>query len=147
MAGLWVVIQVSTTYICMVQCTHLITTGGTLHLYNRGSSILEKIICNFTNGVQILLYSNIQLFFFFMNNTYSVLFWLIGHQRSLSAQVNGGPDTTSDRWKQPFSAVRVSGGCPADQISRHPVSSEYMQGPVKIPHKNTNLWLIFVGAV
>ena len=41
------------THICMVQCTHLITTGGTPHLYNRGSSmlvdILEKIICNFTN--------------------------------------------------------------------------------------------------
>ena len=27
-------IQVCSTPICMVQCTHLITTGGSLHLYN-----------------------------------------------------------------------------------------------------------------
>ena len=31
-------------------------------------------------------------------------------QISLSAQVNGGPDATTDRWKLPFSAVRVSAG-------------------------------------
>ena len=34
------VIQVCSTHICMVQCTHLITAGGTPHLYNRGSSML-----------------------------------------------------------------------------------------------------------
>ena len=33
-------IQVCSTPLCMVQCTHLITTGGTPHLYNRGSSML-----------------------------------------------------------------------------------------------------------
>ena len=37
-------------------------------------------------------------------------------QRSLSAQVNGGPDATTDRWKQPFSAVRASGGCPGNDM-------------------------------
>ena len=31
-------------------------------------------------------------------------------QRSLSAQVNGGPDATTDRGKQPISADRVLGG-------------------------------------
>ena len=30
-------------------------------------------------------------------------------QRSLSAQVNGGPDAKTGRGKQPISAVRVSG--------------------------------------
>ena len=39
MAGLWAVIQVCSTPLCMVQCTHLITTGGTPHLYNRRSSM------------------------------------------------------------------------------------------------------------
>ena len=45
-----------------------------------------------------------------------VNFWLragwVGSylQRSLSAQVKGGgPDANTDRWKQPFSVVRVSG--------------------------------------
>ena len=28
----------------------------------------------------------------------------------------GGPDATSDRWKQPFSAVRASGGCPGNDL-------------------------------
>ena len=37
MTGLWGVIQVCSTSLCMVQCTHLITTGGAPHLYNRGS--------------------------------------------------------------------------------------------------------------
>ena len=37
-AGLWGVIQVCSTPLCMVRCTHLKTTGGTPHLYNRGSS-------------------------------------------------------------------------------------------------------------
>ena len=36
-------------------------------------------------------------------------------QRYLSAQVNGGPDATTDHWKQPFSAVRASGGCPGNE--------------------------------
>ena len=39
MAGQWGVIQVCSTPNCMVQCTHLITTGGTPHLYNRWSSM------------------------------------------------------------------------------------------------------------
>ena len=35
--------------------------------------------------------------------------WVASYlQRSLSAQVNGGPDATPDLWKQPFSAVRGS---------------------------------------
>ena len=37
-AGIWGVIQVCSTPLCMVRCTHLKTTGGTPHLYNRGSS-------------------------------------------------------------------------------------------------------------
>ena len=40
MAGPRAVIQFCSTHICMVQCTHLITTGGTPHLYDRGSSML-----------------------------------------------------------------------------------------------------------
>ena len=40
MSVLWAIIKVSSTPICMVQWTHLITTGGTPHLYNRGSSML-----------------------------------------------------------------------------------------------------------
>ena len=35
-------------------------------------------------------------------------------QRSLSAQVNGGPDANTDRVKQSISAVRVSGGFPGN---------------------------------
>ena len=31
----------------------------------------------------------------------------------------GGPDATTDRWKQSSSAVRVSGGCPGNDISYH----------------------------
>ena len=55
----------------MVQCTHLITTGGTPHLYNRGSiacwltlCILEKIICNSTNSVQISFIETLKLIVF-----------------------------------------------------------------------------------
>ena len=40
MAMPWALIQVCSTHICMVQCTHLITTCGTPHLNNRGSSML-----------------------------------------------------------------------------------------------------------
>ena len=41
--------------------------------------------------------------------------WVASYlQRSLSAQVNGGPDATPDLWKQPFSAVRASGGYPGN---------------------------------
>ena len=41
--------------------------------------------------------------------------WVASYlQRSLSAQVNGGPDATLDIWKQPFSAVRASGGYPGN---------------------------------
>ena len=39
MAGLWWVIWVCITHFCMVERTHLITTGGAPHLYNRGSSM------------------------------------------------------------------------------------------------------------
>ena len=39
MVGLWAVIQVCSTPLRMVKCTHLITTGGMPHLYNRGSSM------------------------------------------------------------------------------------------------------------
>ena len=34
MARPWALIQVCSTHICMVQCTHLTTTRGTPHLYN-----------------------------------------------------------------------------------------------------------------
>ena len=51
-----------------------------------------------------------------------IIFWLWAGwvasylQISLSAQVNGGPDATPDLWKQPFSAVRASGGYPGNVI-------------------------------
>ena len=42
--------------------------------------------------------------------------WVASYlQRSLSAQVNGGPDATPNLWKQPFSAVRASGGYPGNE--------------------------------
>ena len=37
--------------------------------------------------------------------------WLSG---LLSAEIFISPDATTDRWKQPFSAVRGSGGCPGN---------------------------------
>ena len=37
--------------LCMVQCTHLITTGGTLHLYNRGSSMQVNSLCSGANNI------------------------------------------------------------------------------------------------
>ena len=49
-------------------------------------------------------------------------------QRSLSVPVNGGPDATTDRWKQPFSAVRASGVCPGNVEIRQYI----YQGPVSI---------------
>ena len=65
-----------------------------------------------------------------MNNEKKIFWlwagWVASYlQRSLSAQVNGGggggggggwtgPDATPDLWKQPFSAVRASGGYPAN---------------------------------
>ena len=43
--------------------------------------------------------------------------WVASYlQRSLSAQVNGGPDATPDLWKQPFSMVRASGGYPGNAL-------------------------------
>ena len=70
MALLWAIIQVSSTPICMVQCTHLITTGGTPHLYIESLAcwltlcMLEKIICNFTNSVQISFIQTLKLIAF-----------------------------------------------------------------------------------
>ena len=33
--------------------------------------------------------------------------WVVSYlQRSLSAQVNGGPDAITDHWKEQFSAVK-----------------------------------------
>ena len=52
--------------------------------------------------------------------TKKIIFWLWAGwvasylQRSLSAQVNGGPDATPNLWKQLFSAVRASGGYPGN---------------------------------
>ena len=44
-------IQVCSTHICMVQCTHLITTGGTPHLYNRVSSVLVNSLQSGENNM------------------------------------------------------------------------------------------------
>ena len=44
-------IQVCSTHICMVQCTHLITTGGTPHLYNIGSSMLVNSLHSGENNM------------------------------------------------------------------------------------------------
>ena len=52
MTGPWAVIEVCSTHICMVQCTHLITTGGTPHLYNtRGSSMLVNSLHSGENNM------------------------------------------------------------------------------------------------
>ena len=51
MAGPWAITQVCSIHICMVQCTHLITTGGTPHLYNRGSSIAQRLLQSFGLGL------------------------------------------------------------------------------------------------
>ena len=40
--------------------------------------------------------------------------WLSG---LLSAEIFISPDATTDRRKQPFSAVRGSGGCPGNEIA------------------------------
>ena len=37
-------------------------------------------------------------------------------QRSLSAQVDGGPDANTDRGKQAISAARISGGFPGNVL-------------------------------
>ena len=44
-------IQVCCTPLCMVQRTHLITTGGTPHLYNRGSSMLVNSLHSGENNM------------------------------------------------------------------------------------------------
>ena len=51
MGRLWALIQVCSTHICMVQCTHLITTGGTPHLYNRRSSMLVNSLHSGENNM------------------------------------------------------------------------------------------------
>ena len=53
MSGPWAIIQVCSTHICMVQCTHLITTGGTPHLYNRGSSMLVNSLHSGENNMEL----------------------------------------------------------------------------------------------
>ena len=114
MTGLWGVIQVCRTPLCMVQCTHLITTSGTPPCIINGLvfrltlCILQQMICNFTNSVQISLIQTIKLVAFFHEqhvgvNGYmfwwlmkQINFWLgVGWvgcylQRSLSAHVNRG---------------------------------------------------------
>ena len=137
MAGLWVVTQVCSTSLCMVQCTHMITTGWTPHhLYNRGSiacwltlCILEKIICNFTNSVQISFIQTLKLIAF----SWTICWWqnvlMINEKNKFLTELvewplicrdlylhmwMGVPDATSHCWKQSFSAVRVSGGCPGN---------------------------------
>ena len=67
----WALIQLCSTPICMVQCTHLITTGGTPHLYNRGSSMLVNSLHSGEKLHQYctdFLHSNTQINCFFMNN-------------------------------------------------------------------------------
>ena len=94
----WALIQVCSTHICMVECTHLITTGGTPHLYDGAKG---KMFWWIMKKINFWLWAG----------------WVASYlQRSFSAQVNGGggPDATPDLWKQPFSAVRASGGYPGN---------------------------------
>ena len=51
MAGLWGVIQVCSTPLCMVQCTHLITTGGAPHLYDRVSGVQVNSLHSEANNI------------------------------------------------------------------------------------------------
>ena len=105
MAGLWVVIQVYSNPICMVQCTHLITTGGTPHLYNRGSiacrwtlCILEKI-CNFTNGVQISFIQTLKLIAFPWTIWWckcELVEWPLIFSDLYQHKWMGGPDATTE---------------------------------------------------
>ena len=53
MAGPWMLMQVCSTPICMVQCTHLITTGGAPHLYNRGSSMQVNSLHSGANNIYL----------------------------------------------------------------------------------------------
>ena len=70
MVGLWMVIQVCSTPLCMVQWTHLITTA---HLYNRGSSMQVNSLHFGANDISLhqqctdFLHSNTQINCFFMN--------------------------------------------------------------------------------
>ena len=43
--------QVCSSSLCMVQCTHMMTTDGTLHLYNRGSSMLVNSLHSGENNM------------------------------------------------------------------------------------------------
>ena len=67
-----------------------------------------------------------------------IIFWLWAGwvasylQRSLSAQVNGGPDATPNLWKQLFSAVRASGGYPGNEIL-HRQSFIFLCNPTMLP--------------
>ena len=81
-------------------------------------------------------------------------------QISLSVQVNGGPDATSDRSKQPFSAVRASGDCPGKnyvyQCKNSACTCSHLQPQSHFVHVNnrivfathtfteTNIWFLFV---
>ena len=70
MAGPWAITQVSSTHNCMVQCTHLLQQVGHPTCIIEGLAcwltlcILEKIICNFTNSVQISSIQTLKLIVF-----------------------------------------------------------------------------------
>ena len=75
MAGPWAIIQVCSTHICMVQCTHLLPPVGNPTCMIEGLAcwlnlcILEKIIWNFTKSVQISFIQTLKL------NVFSWTIW------------------------------------------------------------------------
>ena len=128
MVGLWGVIQVCSTPLCSVQCIHLITKGGTSHLYNRGSSkqfnsafwsrwyVNSPIVYRlpwFKHWNWLLFHEqfvgvNGKMFWWLIKNFLFTASWLrVGSylQRPLSAQVNWGggvADANTDRGNSQF---------------------------------------------
>ena len=135
MSVLWGVIQVCSTPLCMVQCTHLITTDGTPHLYNRGSSMqqtLKLIVFFVVNNTLVLVAKSFddQLkknIFDFELVEWALIYRYLYLHRWMGWGGGGvgcggwwwgwvSPADNTDRGKQPISSVRTSGGLPGNVI-------------------------------
>ena len=123
---------------------------------------MEKKICNFTNSVQISFIQTLKVIVFswtiwwcwrqnvLMNNEKNIFFycelaeWPLICRDLYQHRWMGDPDATPDLWKQPFSAVRASGGYPGNVvrgIHRWPVNSPHKgQHRGKCFHLMTSSW-------